>query len=176
MDLFGAARQQLPLLNMSLPIAEAYMVIPWIVVLIHSYLSLQLCMLAISCRNYRYDLEHYGSTQIDRRLLSHFFLVQIFSGARGNDVIRTAMWVIFCSTVYLLPIFVMVLIEVRFSAYHSAGISVLHQIAITVDVAMPWAFWFVAIRRSTPLIVTPSMRTSIVPTMSVWAQGSPHSY
>jgi len=124
----------LPIINVFLPIVGAYAVVPWLFVLLHFYLLVQIALLARR-------ISLLTLTDARRRMLSHFLITQVLL-RRGDDpligwLLRLAVWL----TLVAGPILLLLFVQVRFVAYHDFWITGLHQGAVLVDLLLLWVLW-----------------------------------
>jgi uncharacterized protein YjbI with pentapeptide repeats len=150
-QLLEVAPVTLPILNVGIPIVAFYAVVPWLFLLFHFYLLLQLYLLARKLHLFdaavlTIDDEVSRADQYAQLFPFPFnYMVVDHQQGRLNRVLfGLVVWV----TVILLPLILLVGAQIRFLPYHDAAITWSSRAAILMDLVFLWTFW--------PKIVTPS--------------------
>ncbi|MGE0684041.1 MAG: pentapeptide repeat-containing protein [Candidatus Binatia bacterium] len=150
-QLLRVSRITLPLLNVGIPILAFYILAPWIVLLLHFNLLLQLYLLATKLHAFDLTLNDIGPTvkrdayrdQLFPFLFSHM-LIGHHHGRLTRWLLKLAIWV----TVILLPLLLLVAAQTRFLPYHSEPITWSHRAAVGLEVFLLWTLWpMIATRR-----------------------------
>ena len=135
----------LPIISVSLPIIGAYVVAPWLFVLVYLNFMFQLSSLASLCSAY----ESHPQAHIrkhDRALLPSILLTQSLKPVDGNRVVVVLLQLIYRATIFVLPIAFLLFTQVRFLPFHDLWITAAHQVAVLAALALMWAFWHGRIR------------------------------
>lgn len=144
------SRVSLPLLDVGIPILAFYILTPWIVLLLHFNLLLQLHLLATKLHTFDAALNNIEATterdayrdQLFPFLFSHM-LIGHHHERLARWLLKLAIWV----TVLFLPLLFLVVTQTRFLPYHSETITWSHRIAVTLGVLLQWILW--------PMIASP---------------------
>lgn len=145
---------RLPLLGVDLPLAGFYAVAPWLFVLFHLYLLVQLYLLSRTLHLFDDELTRAPMIEGDRvrmrARLNKFVFTQLIAGANREwlprQFLRLAAWI----TLLGAPILLLLAFQVRFLPFHDAASTWSHRAALLVDLAAIWILW--------PAIVHPSGR------------------
>lgn len=131
----------LPLLNAQIPIIGPfgfYTIAPWLIVLLHSDLLLQLSILASEID--RFDQETAQLPEQERTLLrqrvANFYYVLYLSGGAPSRFLHLLSAFITWVTAVLLPLALLLWIQIRFLPYHSPIDTWVHRAAVLVDVSL----------------------------------------
>jgi uncharacterized protein YjbI with pentapeptide repeats len=146
-DLFLATPINMPLLNVALPLVDFFRVAPFLLLIFHAYLLLNLRLMVDNVRRYNEMLSSVQLTPREadnfRLLLTNFPFVQLLSGTtqtrRGyvGGLLLFIVWI----TVVLAPIVLLVTIQVKFLPYHDWRVTWWHRLIIIADVILLWCFW-----------------------------------
>ncbi len=144
--LIRASVVTLPLLDVRIPISGFlgfYNLAPWLVVLLHWDVLLQLATLGRKLEHLRNELERLTTEQAAhlRERLATFYFVQYLSGEAPSHFVRTVSGLILWLTAVALPLILLLCLQVRFLPYHSAEVTWLHRCAIIVDAALILELW-----------------------------------
>jgi hypothetical protein len=139
---------RLPLLDIGLPIVGFYAVMPWLFVLVHLNLLLQLYLLARKLHAFDAALTGLAPAeqQEQRERLFPFPLSHMLAGRQHGPLVRALLATMVWTPVVLLPLAVLVWAEARFLPYQDATVTGIQRAAVVFDVVALWIFW--------PLIVT----------------------
>jgi len=131
----------LPLLNAQIPIIGPfgfYTIAPWLIVLLHSDLLLQLSILGNELRRFDDELRRIEEPQ--RTLLSqrvaNFYYVLYLTGGSPSRILHVLSAFITWMTAVMFPLALLLWIQIRFLPFHSPRDTWLHRAAIVVDVAL----------------------------------------
>jgi len=134
----------LPLLSVELPITDFYSVTPYLYLLLHFNLLLQLCLLADKLKRFNYGV----STLTDQNLQNYFYsrlfpfaFTHTLSGQHHSLFLRFLLTVMVWVTIIWLPLFILMSLQVGFLAYHSTDILYFQRLAIVIDLALLAIFW-----------------------------------
>lgn len=128
----------LPLFDVQIRLASFYVVAPALLVVLHLHLLLLLYLLARKVVAY-VRLPNPEDEETDL-----FFPPLPISILRGHDhpgVIRFLLWLLLIVTL-LVPVFLLILIQIKFLPYHLSGITFYHKILVLLDLALIWYFFF----------------------------------
>ena len=140
----------LPLLNLGLPLLGFYGAVPWLFVLLHGNLLLQLYLLARKL--FRLDeaiqgLETSEEQEEQRLRLFPFLFNQLLMPDDNSRIVRILMKAVVLGTMIVLPVCLLLFAQVQFVRYQSDLITWWQRLAVTADVVLLWVLW--------PLIVQP---------------------
>ena len=132
---------KLPLLNAEIPIIGPfgfYSIAPWLVVLLHSDLLLQLSILATEVGRFddevtRLPEERRASL---RQRVANFYYVLYLSGTAPSRFLHLLSAFITWVTAVALPLAVLLWIQIRFLPFHSPFDTWLHRAAVLIDIAL----------------------------------------
>ena len=139
----------LPILNIDLPIVAFYVVVPWLLVLTHAYLVLQLYLLARRVHLFNDALAEITNETVrseQRVLLFPFPFVHMLAG-EGSKLMRTTYGAIVWITIVWLPVFLILFAQVRFLPYHDPSVIMSARLAIIVELAILWTLWPLILNR-----------------------------
>ncbi len=143
--LVRASPVTLPLLNSPIPISGLfgfYTVVPWLVVLLHWDLLLQLSTLRSKLSRFREIVEPLPEDQrtLLRDRVASFYYVQSFLHGASPFLNRLAALITWAAVV-VVPLLLLAIMQGRFVRYHSISVTRLHQLAGVVDVLLVLALW-----------------------------------
>lgn len=133
----------LPILGVNLPIVAFYAVVPWLLVLFHFNLLLQIYLLSRQLHRFNAavdSIEDARDRAEQRVRLFPFPIVQLLSG-REKGVAPVLFGLIVWVTVICMPLVLIVAMQVRFLPYHSPAVVTWDRLAVAADVAFLWVFW-----------------------------------
>jgi uncharacterized protein YjbI with pentapeptide repeats len=139
----------LPLLDVSVPILGFYLVVPWLVLLFHFNLLLQLYLLSrklFSLDARLADLSE-GAAAEHRILLFPFPFTNMLVG-RHRRLVHVLLTLMVTVTFVIVPLLLLTGAQIAFLPFHSVTVTVLQRLVVHLDLAMLWILW--------PMIVTPS--------------------
>jgi uncharacterized protein YjbI with pentapeptide repeats len=120
---------KIPLLNLDLPVIAFYIVAPLLALATHYYLLVNL--LSHSRRLFAWDEVVGGDGRVTA---SPFLLNQVILSNDDRNIFACILKAITVGMVFILPLFALVLIQWRFSAYHSLEMTSYHFITVGFDV------------------------------------------
>jgi uncharacterized protein YjbI with pentapeptide repeats len=131
----------LPLLNAQIPIIGPfgfYTIAPWLIVLLHSDLLLQLSILGDELA--RFDQEVGGVEEPRRTLLrqrvANFYYVLYLSGGAPSRFLHLLSAFITWMTAVMIPLALLLFLQIRFLPFHSPFDTWVHRAAIVVDASL----------------------------------------
>ncbi|EXJ16938.1 pentapeptide repeat-containing protein [Imhoffiella purpurea] len=133
----------LPLLNVELPLLGFYIIIPWLVLLFHGHLLLQVFQLSRKLFNFE-DLLRTLPPEVERvhrELPFPLAFSYVLIGRHHPGLIRWLFRVVVKTTMVLLPVLLLVAIQWKFLPYHSGWITFDQQLVLTLDLLLLWAIW-----------------------------------
>lgn len=137
---------QLPLLGAHIPISGPfgfYTIAPWLIVLLHADLLLQLSTLSAKLARFQRrvgDLSEEPRELLTDRLAS-FYYVQYLTGRAPSRFLHLLSGLIMWLTAVVLPLMLLLWIQVRFLPYHSIGATWLHRLAVVIDALLIFFLW-----------------------------------
>lgn len=131
----------LPLLNAQIPIIGAfgfYSIAPWLVVLLHSDLLLQLSILSSELGRFDQRVTQLPAEQgaMLRQRVANFYYVLYLTGQAPSRFLHYLSAFITWVTTVVLPLGLLLWIQIRFLPFHSPLDTWLHRAAILADVAL----------------------------------------
>jgi uncharacterized protein YjbI with pentapeptide repeats len=143
---------RLPALNVDLPLRGFFFLTPILFVIFHTYVLIQVLLLARTAAAYNNALDRTVRVSIDnatmRERLANTLFAQIFAGApreRGGWVgrlLRLIAWI----TLAIAPVLVLLVFQFRFLPYHSHGITWTIRLLILFDLIGVLLLWRAARR------------------------------
>jgi uncharacterized protein YjbI with pentapeptide repeats len=149
-DLLRISPVKLPILDVELPLTAFYNFVPWMVVLLHFNLMMQLELLSCKLWNLDRDLPDTIDGQQVRDRLFIFPFTHLIAGRTGVLLIRWLLSLVVGITVIALPLFMLLAAQIRFLPFHDEAITWSQRLAVWIDAAMLLALW--------PLIASPKDR------------------
>lgn len=131
----------LPVVNVSIPIIGPfgfYTLAPWLIVLLHAGLLLQVSMLITTLGHFREAVKKVPQAQQVpfRERIPRFYYVLYLAREAPSRVIHVASGAITWVVMVVIPIALLLAIQVRFLPVHSARDTMLHRGALLADVAL----------------------------------------
>jgi uncharacterized protein YjbI with pentapeptide repeats len=143
---------KLPALNVDLPLLGFFFLTPILFVIFHTYVLIQVLLLARTAAAYNHALDRTVRASIDnaamRQRLANTLFAQIFAGSpseRGGWVgrlLRLIAWI----TLAIAPVLVLLLFQFRFLPYHSHLITWTIRLLILLDLIGVLVLWRAARR------------------------------
>ena len=131
----------LPLLNAQIPIIGPfgfYTIAPWLIVLLHSDLLLQLSILGSELA--RFDQEVNRVAEPHRTLLrqrvANFYYVLYLTGGAPSRILHLLSAFITWMTAVMIPLGLLLFLQIRFLPFHSPFDTWLHRAAVVTDTAL----------------------------------------
>lgn len=149
-DLLRISPVKLPILDVELPLTTFYCFVPWMVVLLHFNLLMQLELLSCKLWNLDRDLPNTPAGQQVRDRLFIFPFTHLIAGSSSVRLIRWLLSLVVGITVIALPLFMLLAAQIRFLPFHDEAITWSQRVAVWFDAIMLLALW--------PLIASPKDR------------------
>ncbi len=146
-DMLRISPVKLPILDVELPLTAFYNFVPWMLVLLHFNLLMQLELLSCKLWNLDRHLPNTPAAQQVRDRLFIFPFAHLIAGYTDVKLIRWLISLIVGITVIALPLFILLAAQIRFLPFHGEAITWSQRLAIWVDALMLFALW--------PLIASP---------------------
>jgi uncharacterized protein YjbI with pentapeptide repeats len=151
-DLLRISPVNLPILNVDLPLTTFYSFAPWMVVLLHFNLLMQLELLSNKLWNLDNDLPDTPAGQQIRDRLFIFPFTHLIVGRSDVWLVRWLLSLVVGITIIALPLFILLAAQIRFLPFHDEAITWSQRLAVWTDAAMLLGLW--------PLIASPQDRAS----------------
>ena len=149
-DLLRISPVKLPILDVELPLTTFYCFVPWMVVLLHFNLLMQLELLSCKLWNLDRDLPDTSTGQQVRDRLFIFPFTHLIVGRSGVWLIRWLLSLVVGITIIALPLLMLLAAQIRFLPFHDEAITWSQRLAVWIDAAMLITLW--------PLIASPQDR------------------
>ena len=159
-DLLRISPVKLPILDVDLPLTTFYTFVPWMVVLLHFNILMQLELLSCKLWNLDRDLPDTPAGQQVRDRLFIFPFTHLIVGRSGVWLIRWLLSLVVGITVIALPLLMLLSAQIRFLPFHDEVITWSQRAAVWVDAVMLITLW--------PLIASPQDRASEWWRVLVW--------
>ncbi|MBS0151653.1 MAG: pentapeptide repeat-containing protein [Nitrospira sp.] len=134
----------LPLLNVNVPIASFYLVVPWFLFILHGNLLVHLMLLTLKLRGLDDELRWSSTNLVEKRRellrLDIFPITQWLTGNHESWVSRTALGSAYLLSVYALPVSILLMMQVRFLPAHRWAITNSQRWVVCVDLLCLWLF------------------------------------
>jgi len=145
---------RLPVLSIDLPIWGFFVLAPILFVLFHSYVLLQVLLLARTADSYNVTLNSIvrspTANAVMRQRLANTLFAQIFSGSprERNGALGFLLRAMAWSTLAVAPVLVLFAFQIGFLPYHSHFATWLHRLLIFIELLVGFALW--------PLVLQPN--------------------
>jgi len=149
-DLLLISPVKLPILDVELPLTTFYGFVPWMMVLLHFNLLMQLELLSCKLWNLDHDLPDTPAGQQVRDRLFIFPFTHLIVGRSRVWLIRWLLSLVVGITVIALPLLMLLAAQIRFLPFHDEAITWSQRLAVWIDAAMLITLW--------PLIASPQDR------------------
>jgi len=149
-DLLRISPVKLPILDVDLPLTTFYGFVPWMVILLHFNLLMQLELLSCKLWNLDRDLPDSPTGQQVRNRLFIFPFTHLIAGRSEVWLIRWLLSLVVGITVIALPLLMLLAAQIRFLPFHDEAITWSQRLSVWVDAAMLITLW--------PLIASPQDR------------------
>jgi uncharacterized protein YjbI with pentapeptide repeats len=131
----------LPLLNAQIPIIGPfgfYTIAPWLIVLLHSDLLLQLSILGNELGRFEQEVERVGEPKrsLLRQRVANFYYVLYLTGGAPSRLLHLLSAFITWMTAVMFPLALLLWIQIRFLPFHSPRDTWLHRAALIVDTVL----------------------------------------
>lgn len=146
----------LPLLNIKLPIVGFFAVVPWLVVLFHLNLLLQINLLTGKLSAFAAIVEL--TCPLSKRQLKHlriypFLFSQMLVGDQHSVSIQLLMRFLVWVATMLFPFILLLSLQWKFVRYHDLWITRSHQLIVCLDLFLYYWVWHINVRRKGGIIV-----------------------
>ncbi|MGO9434328.1 MAG: pentapeptide repeat-containing protein [Terracidiphilus sp.] len=135
----------LPLLGVTLPMVAFFELTPWLFVLAHFFILIQIFLLSrtLSTFNKALAADQPNTTlQIPiRAQLDGFFPTQLLAGVPGTWLARQFVSLSCWISLIVAPLALLLFFQVQFLAYHDVTATYLHRAAILADLMIVWLIW-----------------------------------
>jgi uncharacterized protein YjbI with pentapeptide repeats len=159
-DFFLETPARLPILNIDLPLLGFFVISPFLFLVFHLYLLLNLKLLADKAAGFNQVLERRSRNDQAirpreddvRLLLPNVIFLQLVGGPASSRqgwfsfLLRLIIW----TTIAAGPILLFLVIEIKFLPYHDTLVTWWHRLLLTIDIILVWCFW--------PLIRLPAQK------------------
>jgi uncharacterized protein YjbI with pentapeptide repeats len=131
----------LPLLNAQIPIIGPfgfYTIAPWLIVLLHSDLLLQLSILGNELSRFEQESGRLDEPRrsLLRQRVANFYYVLYLTGGAPSRLLHLLSAFITWMTAVMFPLGLLLFIQIRFLPFHSPFATWLHRAALMVDAAL----------------------------------------
>jgi uncharacterized protein YjbI with pentapeptide repeats len=144
-DLFLESPISLPILGVDLPLIAFYIVAPFLFLIMHLYLLVNLYVLGRRIHLFEERLEREVPVRADqervRASLDPFIVLLHVAGRISAPVPRLLLALTVWITVIAGPVILLIAFQVQFLAYHSEPVTWAHRGLILADIAFLWALW-----------------------------------
>jgi len=139
-DLLLETPVSLPILQVSIQLAQFFQFAPVLLVLFHLGVVSQLVLLARKTLEFDHAVQALELTSRRthplRLELHNFFFVQAIAGPHRSAVMSMFLHGMSWLTLVILPVVLLLYIQIKFLPYHDVAITWTHRIALLVDIAM----------------------------------------
>jgi uncharacterized protein YjbI with pentapeptide repeats len=131
----------LPLLNAQIPIIGPfgfYTIAPWLIVLLHSDLLLQLSILGNELARFEQEVDRVPEpkrTLLRQRVANFYYVLYLTDGAPSRLLHLLSAFITWMTAV-MFPLGLLLFIQIRFLPFHSPSATWLHRAALMVDAAL----------------------------------------
>jgi uncharacterized protein YjbI with pentapeptide repeats len=147
-DLLRDSKIKLPILDVEIPLTAFYLFVPWLVILLHFNLLMQLELLSRKLWNLDRKITPM-QTQTGQQMRDRLFIfpfTHLIAGRSNVIIIRWLLSLVVGLTVIALPLAMLMAAQIRFLPYHDENITWWQRGAVWTDVMMLLILW--------PLIVS----------------------
>jgi uncharacterized protein YjbI with pentapeptide repeats len=134
----------LPLIKLDIPITVFYLLLPWLLVVLHLNLLLHLYFVGRAFRvfnKYLVNLPERNKEEIFKNRLYSFPLIHIFMDSGHDKYMRFTFSLILYITVFFLPLTVLLSSQVNSQFFHNVVLANSHIIAVIMDLGMVGLIW-----------------------------------
>ena len=138
----------LPVLNIKLPLLGFYVLTPFIFVVFHFYMLLNLVLLARTAKSFDDALarafpEDGEARETFRMRIENTLFVQLLVGGslERKGINAKFLSLMALITLALAPVALMLMFEIKFLPYHSERITWWHRGLLALDLALVWTLW-----------------------------------
>jgi len=141
MDLLIGKGVKLPVVDVTVPIVGFYAVAPYLVVLVHFNLLLQLQLLSRQLYNFDTAVAKEEERLGGLRDRLHIFPYTYYLVGRPGPIVRRLLGIGVGITLLVLPLATLLVLQLRFLAYQDQAVTWAQRIAVWVDVALVIILW-----------------------------------
>jgi uncharacterized protein YjbI with pentapeptide repeats len=140
-DVFLAEPLPLPFIQLSVPFLSFFVFAPFIYLLLHFQFVTRLWLLAQKTKSLNAELGqlNHRNAELIRNQLHVFDFVQIWSG-RNSEVLRFFLRLVTYTVVYLLPLLILLMFQIRFLSYQNVAVTIWHQFLTLFALGLSMAF------------------------------------
>lgn len=149
-DMLRISPIKLPILDVEVPLTTFYAFAPWMLVLLHFNLLMQLELLSNKLWNLDRDLPDTPAGHQIRDRLFIFPFTHLIVGRSNVWLINWLLSLVVGTTIIALPLFILLAAQIRFLPFHDEGITWSQRLSVWTDAGMLLALW--------PLIASPQDR------------------
>ena len=134
----------LPLLNVGLPLVAFYWIAPFLFLLLHLNLLVQLYLLSRKLVRFDEVVTKVGNEASQAELRSQLYpfpFVQLQSGGHRERLPRFFLWLMVWLTIGLAPTILLLGVQVRFLPYHDALTTTWHRVLVVAEALLILFFW-----------------------------------
>lgn len=132
---------KLPILDVELPLTTFYAAVPWLLVLLHFNLLMQLELLSRKLWNLDQIIPATKAGQLIRDHLFIFPFTHLIAGRSNVQLIRWLLSLVVGISVIALPLSILLAAQIRFLPYHDETITWSQRLAVWVDAVLLFALW-----------------------------------
>jgi hypothetical protein len=141
MDLLIGKGVKLPVVDVEVPIVGFYAFAPYLVVLVHFNLLLQLQLLSRQLYNFDTAVAQEEERLGGLRDRLHIFPYTYYLVGRPGPIVRRLLGVVVGITLLVLPLATLLVMQLRFLAYQDQAVTWAQRVAVWFDVALVIALW-----------------------------------
>ncbi len=145
MDLLIGKGVKLPVVDVEVPITGFYALAPYLLVLVHFNLLLQLQLLSRKLFAFDNAATKEGTGELHDQL--HIFPFTYYLVGRPSRLVHSLVTTLVTTTILLLPLYALLTLQARFLAYQNEAITWAQRLATWLDVALVVILWPVIMHR-----------------------------
>jgi uncharacterized protein YjbI with pentapeptide repeats len=179
-QLFLAEPVKLPVLNIDLPLWGFFFLAPILFVIFHAYVLIQVILLARTAAAYNETLDrtiHVASDNARvRQRLANTLFAQVFAGSPEErtgilgSLLLTTAWI----TLTVLPVFVLLVFELKFLPYQSNALTWFHRVLITSDLLFVLGTWPIILDPRASMNLSRTFKQKYILTLTISALVIPY--
>lgn len=137
--LLRAGEVSMPIINVGVPVVIFYVVVPWVLLILHLNLLVQGMFYASKVQNYVSDLKDHQRQE--RGLLFPAPIGHLLTNSDSRPGTRELLATIVVITLVALPLILLIYAQVRFLPYQNEAISHMHRLIVIIDLSLLWWLW-----------------------------------
>jgi hypothetical protein len=156
----------LPILNVQLPILGFYIFVPWLFLLFHFNLLLQVYLLAFKLHPLDTAIEVLPNVTAREEFRIRLFALPIshmLIGRHRYRRMRLLLGLMVYVTMLLFPLILLLWAQIRFLPYHNETITWSHRAVVLLDLVLLWLFWLT-------IMLPAGQAGSAFPILTQWQQ------